>query len=181
VLDWIEDHPGTAAWAQAVVTSIALFIAIWLPLRQHQQTRKDEQEARDRELAGLRLALYTEVRLVAHACLQQLSIAGDAVQTDLRLSRMPLAVFQGNSGKVGLLTAAEIIPLLRLSFVLSDMAGLTSDLPMGAASVRDLETLPKMQATACEDAAEFLAAVPNIPDADTQGFIAELKQAAAQH
>jgi hypothetical protein len=42
---------------------------------------------------------------------------------------------------------------------------------MGAASVRELETLPMMQATACYHAADFLEVVPNIPDADTQAWI----------
>ena len=172
MLCWIEAHPGTAAWLQAGGSILALIIAIGFPLWQQWKVRK-------RELAALRLAFYTEVRIAAHNCLQllELRIAGHAAHKDPRLSRMPLPVFQGNSGKIGLLTTAEIVSLLNFASVLSDMMVLASDLPMGEASVQDLEQLSKRQATACKHAAKFLAAVPNPPDADIQEFIEKLNQA----
>ena len=44
LIEPIENHPGTAAWVQAVGAIIALFIAIWIPRRQ--QRLKDPRTAR---------------------------------------------------------------------------------------------------------------------------------------
>jgi hypothetical protein len=39
-LGWIEDHPGLAAWVQAIGTIGALVIAIWLPVGQRRATER---------------------------------------------------------------------------------------------------------------------------------------------
>jgi hypothetical protein len=44
VLHWIEAHPGTAAWVQAVGTLIALAIAIAIPVWQAQREARDHRK-----------------------------------------------------------------------------------------------------------------------------------------
>jgi hypothetical protein len=86
LLDWIEGHPATAAWVQAVGTIIALAIAIAVPWIQQWRTRVGERRF-------LRYALHTEVGMVAEQCFLELKSWLDAppppAYKNPRTARMP--------------------------------------------------------------------------------------------
>ena len=50
LLMWIENHPGTAAWVQAIGTIVALFITIFIPVY---SARKADRITRSRFLASV--------------------------------------------------------------------------------------------------------------------------------
>jgi hypothetical protein len=55
LLEWIEHHPGLAAWFQAVGAIVAVGVAIWVPAYQHKVARDDAEK--DRRLKARSLAL----------------------------------------------------------------------------------------------------------------------------
>jgi hypothetical protein len=188
LLHWIEGHPGTAAWVQAFGAILALAVAISVAWWQQSKARTAEQSAKAAELASLRLALHSEVKMVACQCLS----LGDLLSADLRQENVqllrlpPLTIFQANAGKIGLLTHDEIVHLVGFSgelFNLSVLANSMLEREMKGPGIReDSLNLKKIRSRACGHAAEFLATVPGIPGADQdQTHIATLRQAAAEH
>lgn len=45
VLEWIEGHPGLAAWVQAIGTIAAVAFAVWLPMRDRRSAEKTAEVA----------------------------------------------------------------------------------------------------------------------------------------
>lgn len=64
LLIWIESHPGTAAWVQAVFSVLAIIGAIWIADRQHAAARRHERE-RQGNADVRRLEIITAV--ITHA------------------------------------------------------------------------------------------------------------------
>jgi hypothetical protein len=186
LLSWIESHPGTASWVQAAGAICAILIAIAVPWWQQRRARAADQREKADELASVRLALHTEVGIVGRECLHLGCLlhddGGDPAQKNLRSLRMPpLTIFRANAGKVGQLTRDEIVHLIGFSATLFDMSVVANDLmgrEMKGPRIReDVDMLQGMWSRACRHAAEFLAAVPDIPDAEKdQAFIAALRR-----
>jgi hypothetical protein len=57
MVDWIEHHPGLAAWLQAIGAIIAVAVAIWVPARQHSVARADAEMERRLKARSLALRL----------------------------------------------------------------------------------------------------------------------------
>jgi hypothetical protein len=56
ISEWIEHHPGLAAWLQAIGSLVAIGIAIWVPARYHKLARSaaaTEHKLRTRTLVNL--------------------------------------------------------------------------------------------------------------------------------
>jgi hypothetical protein len=177
LLSWIEGHPGTAAWVQAVGAIIALVIAIAVPWFQQWWTKLAEQRS-------LRHALHTEVAMVAEQCILELRHWRVAQPPPTPINPRtallpPLVIFSGNSGKVGLLSREEILHLIGFSGTLHDLSIVVND--MIERDVHGKEYRERVQvllSNACGSAAKFLAAVPGIADAaDDQPFIEALRKA----
>jgi hypothetical protein len=62
---------GPLPGVQAIGAITLLVTAIGVPWWQQSKARAAERQAKAEELASLRWALYTEVRILAYACLQQ--------------------------------------------------------------------------------------------------------------
>jgi hypothetical protein len=180
LLHWIEGHPGTASWVQAIGAIIALVVAIGIAWWQQRRARTAEQSAKAAELASLRLALHIEVKMVARQCLLLKDLLiGDLRQENVQLLRLPpLAIFQANAGKIGLLTHDEIVRLVGLAgelFNLSVLANSLLERKMTGPGIReDSLELDKIRSRACGHAAEFLATVPDANQ--DQAFISALRQ-----
>jgi hypothetical protein len=102
------------------VSAIGIGIAIYVPWRQQRLNAKAEAQRRADELAALRHALHTEVGMVATQCHLELWTWHNAPQPpavkNLRTSRLPpLAIYQANLSKIGLLTREEIVALICFS------------------------------------------------------------------
>ncbi len=192
---WIEGHPGTAAWVQAVGSIILLAIAIGVPLWQQRTARVADRQAKAAELSSLRLALQTEVGMVSNQCLVELRYLLDGgSQKNPRTARLPpLVIFEANAEKVGLLTRGEIIHLIGFSGTLHDLSVMATNemtesggvTPMRGSRPPPIETdqgdqgsreiLQVLLSNACGHAADFFEAV-GIDDED-RPFIDALKRA----
>ena len=204
---WTADQAAAiqaiTAIVQAVLTVIALFIAIYVPKQQYSQARKSDAERRTNELAdvaakkadevaAIRLALNTEVQMVATQCLREFNDWCDApqppVQKNLRTAKFPpLAIYEGNTSKIGLLTRGEIVPLIAFSGTLHDLGVAVNEMAITPTSMQILtnpnqgfenqQTLKLLLSNACQKAADFLEVVP-VPKAEkSSGFISELRKA----
>jgi len=61
VLDWIETHPGAAAWAQGMIGTVGLGIAIYVPWRIRHDERAEAASDRKLRSRSLALAIYPEL------------------------------------------------------------------------------------------------------------------------
>jgi hypothetical protein len=77
-----------------------------------------DAERRAQELAAIRLALHTEVGMIALVCVRELEdwlrvLHSPGVQKDPRTARLPpLTVYNSVCGNIGRLTRDEIVPLI---------------------------------------------------------------------
>jgi hypothetical protein len=171
-----------AAAIQGLLTIFALAIAIGVPVWQQKKARSQDQDGRCRELNGLRLALKTEVGLVARLCLHEQTAWNDAASSaadkKVRTAKLPpLIIYSGNANRIGLLSRGEIISLIKFSSTLNDIAVVVRDIERGdALAPKDCRTLQMLFSNACGYAAEFFVAVPDVEGATLdQVFVLELK------
>jgi hypothetical protein len=61
-ITWVEAHPGTAAWAQAIGAILAIIVALLVPARQRQTARSDAE--RDRRLRARSLLILIAPELL---------------------------------------------------------------------------------------------------------------------
>jgi hypothetical protein len=166
---WSADQ---AATVQALLTGVALAFAICVPALQQRQTKAAEDKRRSNELAAIRLALHTEVAMVAKQCRIELSfliaLPPPPAPYNFRSARFPsLVIYEGSSSKIGLLTRDEIVWLIAFSGSMNDIASVVDDKTQRQAQGPDDREDPKLVlSNACGPAADFLEAVPGIPDAD---------------
>jgi hypothetical protein len=166
------------------VSATGIGVAIFVPSRQ--QRLRDAADARSRaeELSNLRHALHTEVGTIATQCHAELwtwlSAPPPPAIKNLRTSRLPpLAIYQANLTKIGLLTRDEIVQLIGFSGTLHDIAMVVDDMAQRQAQGPDeRKTIELLLSNACGHAADFLEAVPGIAGADQdRPFIEELRKA----
>ncbi|MCQ4297484.1 hypothetical protein NAU58_18050 [Pseudomonas stutzeri] len=78
VFTWFEAHPGTASWAQAIGTIIALVIAIAVPFHQNRMMRR-EASIRNHEQA---IQLFDSLGAMANFAGHLLSMVQDELNDD---------------------------------------------------------------------------------------------------
>jgi hypothetical protein len=188
---WNSDEAATvqaiAAIAQGLLTVVALAIAIGVPMWQQRRVRQDGKKNRADELAGLRHALHTEVGMVGLQCLIELyswlKVERPTAVKNPRTARLPpLTIYNANAAKIGLLTRAEIVPLVGFSGTLHDIFAVADDMTLrGLQGPEARETLQILLSDACGNVADFLEIVPGIEGSDRdRQFISELRAAFKQ-
>ena len=172
------------AIAQVVMPVLALMAAIGVPWWQQREGRKEDRTRRAVDLAGLRLALHTEVGAIGLQCLIELNswakAAASPAPKNLRTAKLPrLVIYEANASKIGLLTRGEIMGLISFSGMLYDISVVIAD--MGLRSVQgpdDLRVLQALLSNACGATGDFLEAVTGIEEADKdRPFIQRLRAA----
>jgi hypothetical protein len=64
-LEWIEHHPGLAAWVQAIGAIIAIIAAFVIANLQHALEKRDRQAERKERAKGLAFLLHAELLIFA--------------------------------------------------------------------------------------------------------------------
>jgi hypothetical protein len=169
---WLAQGQNSAATqaivaiAQAILTVLALFIAIVVPAWQTHSARvATEKDAADR-LRNLRIALREEVLLFSQQCkyafdtFAEASRHGSFFRMSLRsIIFPPLVVFESNASQIGLLKREEAVSLLGFSGTLFDLRTLATN-----PADDDQEMILGMLKNACLSSATFLEAIPDLPE-----------------
>jgi hypothetical protein len=61
VMTWVEAHPGTAGWAQAIGAILVVIVAIWVPARQRRTARADAERERRLRARSLLILIGPEL------------------------------------------------------------------------------------------------------------------------
>ena len=175
---------GIASLSQAFMTIIALMVAIAVPWWQQRQNRNEDRVRRAADLAGLRLALHTEVGAIGLQCLFELKswqrLEPPPAKRTLITARFPrLVIYEANANRIGLLTRDEIMGLIGFFGTLQDISVVVLDMEtrqiQGADERERIETL---LSNACGSAADFLDSVIGIDDSEKdKRFIEKLRTA----
>lgn len=80
MFEWIEAHPGTAAWVQGLGTLLAIIAAASIALWQVTATRRDEARRAEENLRGRRQAAAVVAETVARFVGQFSGSVGDKAQ-----------------------------------------------------------------------------------------------------
>lgn len=78
VIEWMESHPGTASWAQAIGTVVALAIAVVVPLHQNRTMRKQAAV----HLHSQAIQLFDSLGAMANYAGQMLHLIHDEFDND---------------------------------------------------------------------------------------------------
>jgi hypothetical protein len=172
---WSADKAATvqacAAIGQAVLTVIALGIAIWVPARQQRWARADDLKRRADELTGLRHGLHAEVATIGHTSMEELNGWRTTPYPEYRslrkLKLLRLMVYEANASRIGFLTLKEILTLIGLSEALGLISIAAEQMEQTRTqSVSDRQWMQVHLSHVCLCAADFLEAVPGIEVAD---------------
>lgn len=144
------------------------------------QAAADKQRSEE-ELAALRLALRTEVGMVAQQCIMEFqdwrTSKNEAVQNRKppATAIMPtLHVYMSNASQIGRLNRDEIVAIVGFAGTLADIRTYAEDMQSRPQTHDDKERMMLMLSNACGKAAECLKAMP-APDAEAdRTFIAHL-------
>jgi hypothetical protein len=185
VMALIGSNPGEIAAALgALIGGIAAGTAAYVGVRTTiNEQAKTDAETKAAELAGIRLALHTEVSAIGLQCHIELASrrASGPARSPVVTARLPrLIVYEANANKIGLLTREEILALIGFSGTLHDIVSHVDDMsrlePFPGPDAR--QALMVLLSNACGLAADFLEAVPGIPGAEQdRPLIAELRAA----
>jgi len=139
---------------------------------------------RAHEIAAIRLALHTEVGMIATVCIREFedwrALRSGAEKNPSTARLPPLSIYNSVCGNVGRLTRAEIVPLIKFAGTLHDIEIVAAKMAVQSTtqSANDQKTIALLLSSACGYAAEFCEVVPGIPDAHLdQPFIRRLKEA----
>jgi type II secretory pathway pseudopilin PulG len=185
---WTADQ---AATIQAITAIVGIAIAIGVPYFQQRSIQQKAAKDKSGEIAAIRLAFHTEVLMVAAQCRHEFTSWHDAPpppsQKNLRTAKFPpLLIYEGNVSKIGLLTRPEIVSLIAFHGTLHDISRVVNDME-GTDITNDVKTAPNqgpenrktlmlLLSNACQKAADFLGAVPDIPEArNSSTFVSELR------
>jgi hypothetical protein len=123
---WLNQY---AAAVQAISTSVALPIAIFVPWWQQRQNRKSVFEQQQTEISALRFALREEVMMHGKQCSEAACLWETFETFNPRSAALPpLTIYEANASKVGLLMRGEIIPLIAFAGTLADLRNLVNDI-----------------------------------------------------
>ena len=173
---WTSDQAAAiqvvVAAAQAVLTVIALGIAIGVPWWQQRMKTKDDASQRASETEALRLSLQTEVKMVARRCQMELGLLlhePDQLVEPAPLDIPPLSIYHGTVSKFGYLSQNEILPLITWCGTLRDLEMLSNRVGQVEPALRHenrRELITGYLALACKRAADFLEAAPVLSSKD---------------
>lgn len=129
------------------------------------QARNDD-ERRAQELAAIRLALHTEVGIIANVCFSELRdwqrilpVVGQ--QKDPR-NIPPLTIYHSVSGNIGRLTRGEIVSLISFAGTLYKIEVVAKRIDENVIQAKsNQETIALLLSDACGEAADFYEAVRN--------------------
>lgn len=165
---------------QGVSSTAAVDVAIWVPWYQQRKIAEADKAKQAGDITAIRVALRHEISTVAFECRREALGWLDALSFEITirrdLSQFPtLTIHERNAHKIGLLTPAEIAPLIKFSSVLHHICGVVVVLS-------DVRTEPDRRqkfiqrrenknqivallGAACEKAADFPDAIPGNPNA----------------
>lgn len=148
------------------------------------QARADRQRRRE-ELAAIRLAIYTEIRMVSFQCDAEYwswqKIAWKEVRGFKALVTSnfpPLSIYTSLAGSVGRLSEAEIVSLVSFAGQLHDIQAFIGDLAndaraassaFGPYDLSHVTLIAEMWARACDYAANFIEAASAVAGVDLPG------------
>ncbi len=162
------------------LAAYAAFVGVKTPL---EGQAAGEAERRAQEIAAIRLALHTEVGMIALVCIREFEdwrALHSGAQKDPRTARLPpLTIYNSICDNVGRLTRREIVSPIRFAGTLRDIETVATKMAAQSTgqTAHDQHTIALLLSNACGYAAEFYEAVPGIPDAHLhQQFIKRLKQ-----
>jgi hypothetical protein len=130
-----------------------------------------DAERRAQEIAAIRLALHTEIGMIALICVRELEewrALRSGAQKDPRTARLPpLTIYNSVCGNVGRLTREEIVPLIKFASTLHDIETVAAKMAVQSTiqTAHDQQTIALLLSNACGYAAEFYEAILGIPDA----------------
>jgi hypothetical protein len=147
-----------------------------------------DKERRAKENAAIRLALHTEVRMIAFQCLAEFGswraiLSAPGAQKDPRTALLPpLTIYNSVSSKIGRLSREEIVPLIGFAGSLHDVRTVAARMAQQTTTQtnNDQQTIALLLSNACGNAAKFYRAVHDIPGAERdRPFIERLEAASS--
>jgi len=161
------------------IAALAAFVGVKTTL---EGQAASDAERRDRAIAAVRLALHTEVGMIALVCIKEFEDWRDlrsGAQKDPRTARLPpLTIYNSVCSNVGQLTREEIVPLIKLASTLHNIEIVAGRLAaQGTSQTRhEQQTIAMHLFDACHYAADFCEAVPADARID-QGLTKRLREA----
>ncbi len=162
--------------------AIAAIVAVRVTFANQAQL---EQQRRENELASIRLALRTEVAMLAAQCLRELADWQDIRRRggtkDARTALLPpLEVYAAMAGQLGRLTRDEIVHLIGFASTLADLRIVAQTvMEKQNQNPDDQDTVITIVSNACCNAAACLRAIHEPGAEKDAGFIAALDRGCA--